>query len=125
MERRRETRFTVEQAVTVTVLGEVDRQLTATVKDVSGRGLRLNSPVEVPTGSSLKIELQDAIALGEAAYCRREGDHFAVGVQLEEILCGLLHLATALGDIADDPTAGAAGGPLGAAQARPAENPQR
>jgi PilZ domain len=97
MSQRRETRVPIDRPVQLTVYGQPDRHYSAKVKNVSGRGLgiELESPVSI--GSALKIVLEDAILLGEVIYCRNQGDVWYAGVELEQALCGLAELASALG----------------------------
>jgi hypothetical protein len=92
MEQRRETRFTADQPVELTVLGETPRRLPAIVKDASGRGLRVEVREAVALGAAVKIQLEDSILLGEAMYCRRAEDGYFVGIRLAEILRGLAEL---------------------------------
>jgi hypothetical protein len=93
MEHRREHRVPTEQPVSLTVLGDPEKRLTATVKNASGRGLGLVSPEYVPPGAAVKIEIGDAIFLGEAMYCRATEDGYYVGIELTEVLSGLAALS--------------------------------
>ncbi len=89
MDKRRETRFAAEQCVTIVTLGERQFRQTAVIRNASGTGLGLFVKTEIPSGKVLRIELEDAIFLGEVMYCRpMEDGHFA-GVQLEQVLRGL------------------------------------
>jgi len=49
--------------------------------------------VPVPAGTALKVELDDALLLGEVIYCRPDESVFYVGVELEHALCGLGELS--------------------------------
>ena len=93
MEHRREQRVPTEQPVSLTVLGDPEKRLTATVKNASGRGLGLISPESVPSGAAVKIEIGDSIFLGEAMYCRVMEDGYYLGVELTEVLSGLAALS--------------------------------
>ncbi|HWB85200.1 MAG TPA: PilZ domain-containing protein [Bryobacteraceae bacterium] len=87
MEQRREPRFTVDQPVAVTLLGEREVRATATVKDASGRGLGLTLTHAVKLGTALKIEIEDAILLGEVVHCQpAEGGGYLIGVELHQAL---------------------------------------
>lgn len=93
MEQRREYRVPIEQSVSLTVLGDPDKVLTATIKNVSGRGLGLVSPESVSSGAAVKIEIGDSIFLGEVMYCEAlEGGSF-LGIELTEVLSGLAALS--------------------------------
>ena len=49
--------------------------------------------VPVAAGTALKVELDDALLLGEVIYCRPDESVFYVGVELEHALCGLGELS--------------------------------
>ena len=92
MDKRCQPRFATEQTVAITTLGEHHRRQMAKVKNTSESGLGLLVDTEIRAGTALRIELEDAILLGEVMYCRPvEGKHF-VGVQLEQMLRGLSEL---------------------------------
>ena len=101
MNQRRELRIETEQSVWVTIFGEPDIQLPACIKNVSARGVGLELQGPVAIGAALKIELDDALLLGEVIYCRDDGVSSYVGVELEHSLCGLRDLAEALGACPD------------------------
>jgi hypothetical protein len=92
MNERLEMRIPADRAVAVTLLGDIDTPLKARVKDMSGRGIGLELEHEVSVGTALRIELDDALVLGEVVYCRWDGASFAVGVRLEQALTGLAEL---------------------------------
>jgi hypothetical protein len=94
MEQRREHRVPIDKPVTVTVLGEPETRLIATVKNASGRGLGLISPQSITPGAAIKIEIGDSIFLGEAMYSKAldEGGYF-LGIELAEVLSGLAALS--------------------------------
>ena len=107
MEHRREHRVPTEQPVSLTVLGDPEKRLTATVKNASGRGLGLISPESVPSGAAVKIEVGDSIFLGEAMYCKAMEDSYYLGIELSEVLSGLAALSRMAQEFNDqlDPTA--------------------
>src|SRR5437763_1917436 len=80
MEQRREPRFELDQAVTVTILGDPEVLRTAKVKNRSGRGLGLEMAYPVGIGDALKIEFKDSILLGEVMYCRGDHGSYYVGL---------------------------------------------
>jgi len=92
VEQRREPRFEADQAVHVIILTESRERLPARVRNASGRGLGLIMSRPVPSGAPLRIELDDAMVLGEAIYCRDEPDGFFVGIELDQMLVGLTEL---------------------------------
>jgi PilZ domain len=103
MEQRLETRFAIDQPVAVMILGGKEIRETACVRNVSPAGLQLVSQRIIPAGSAIKIELNNALALGEVVYCIAEGDHSVVGVKLEHVLNGLAELHRKLLEFAETP----------------------
>jgi hypothetical protein len=96
MEQRREARFQADQRVMVEVLSDSLPRMAATVKDASGRGLGLSAPVPIPPGAAIRIEIEDAVVLGEAIYCRKDQDSYFVGIELDQVLVGLTELGRRL-----------------------------
>jgi hypothetical protein len=96
MDQRREPRFRADQPVTVTVLTDPRRQVDGRVSNASGRGLGVVTATRVEPGAALQIEIDDAVVLGEAIYCRQEHDEFFIGVELDQVLVGLTELARSL-----------------------------
>ncbi len=92
MERRAVQRFTSAAPVRVTVL-KTGAVLRGRAADMSGRGMRLVLDAPVVSGAMLQIEIEDALLLGEAVYCRREGAAFATGIQIEHALYDVPRLA--------------------------------
>lgn len=95
MELRLTPRVPLDQAVTLVILGDPETHATAIVRDASGAGLGLVSPIPVASGAALKIEFEDSIFLGEAIYCTVTGAGYAVGVELTQVLSGLAAFARA------------------------------
>jgi hypothetical protein len=93
MDKRREPRFKADQPVVVTVLSEPEIRLEARVVNTSGRGLGLVTPMPLPPGAAIRIEMDDSMVLGEAIYCRKDaGGHF-IGIELDQVLVGLTELS--------------------------------
>jgi hypothetical protein len=92
MDKRREPRFEADQPVVVTVLSEPQTRMDARVKNASGRGLGLVTPSPVPPGAAVRIEIDDAIVLGESIYCRHDREGHFIGVELDQVLVGLTEL---------------------------------
>ena len=102
MSQRRDSRIDTDQPIQITVFGRPDIQMTARVKNISGRGLGLEVASPIAIGSALKIMLEDSILLGEVIYCRDQGSTHYVGIELEQALRGLAELATALRSFSDE-----------------------
>ena len=100
MDKRREPRFVADQPVVVTVLGDHETQHPARIRNASGRGLSIDMASAVPPGTALKIELEDAIVLGEAVYCQGGPEAYLLGVELDQMLCGLSELGKRLQEFA-------------------------
>lgn len=101
MDQRREPRFQIDQNVAITVLGAGSRLETGRVINASGRGLAIALPHPIPPGTAIKIEIDDSLVLGEAVYCRATGNSHLVGVELDQVLCGLSQLARKLEEFGD------------------------
>jgi hypothetical protein len=101
MEKRRETRFTAGQPVTVRILSGESSTHDATVKNGSGNGMALEMPAPVAPGAALEILLEDNLLLGEAVYCNPQDERYLVGVLLDCKLSQLSRLAQMLQEFAD------------------------
>jgi hypothetical protein len=114
MEQRRNTRLVLDRTVNLTVLGDVEIRRTAKVKNISSRGLGLEMAFPVGVGCALKIELNDAVLVGEAMYCRAVDGAYYVGIELcavrrtgsrsPEGLCGLSELSRAVRAFSKEPS---------------------
>ena len=101
MDQRREPRFTANQSIIVTLLGKEARTEAAIVRNASSRGLAIAIANPIAPCTALKIGFEDGFVLGEAVYCRREPDSYLVGVELDQVLCGLRALGRKLQEFAD------------------------
>jgi hypothetical protein len=101
MNQRREERIEAHQSVRITILGEPEVQLAGRIKNVSVRGVGLELQCRIAAGAAIKIELKDALLLGEVIFCREDADSFFAGVELEHALFGLAELQAALGGFSD------------------------
>jgi predicted acetyltransferase len=61
----------------------------------------------VAPGTALKMEFEDSMVLGEAVYCNGDHGSYLLGVQLDQMLCGLLELRHRLQEFATEGTSGA------------------
>lgn len=89
MERRAETRIPFDCPVRVTLLGSPPEQFDGILVNVSGRGARLRVPRRIECDAALRIDLDNAMLLGEVCYCANDGDGYGIGVQLEHSLLNL------------------------------------
>lgn len=93
MERRKEPRLAVDSAVILTVLGAPPQPpIQARVKDMSGSGLRLSSPLPIPCGAPVKVEGNDLLLLGEVCRAEPIGDQFIIGLKVSHSLASLADL---------------------------------
>ena len=102
MDKRREPRFRADQPVVVTVLSEPEMRLEGRVVDASGRGLGLVTPIPLPPGAAIRIEMDDSMVLGESIYCRSDGDGHFTGVELDQVLVGLTELSRNLTALSEE-----------------------
>lgn len=86
MERRSQSRFdrkrfTTSDPARIEVLSMDHRnpQIEATLIDVSNHGLGFSLEQKVEPGAALKIEIRDAMVLGEAVHCTPSGTAFVLG----------------------------------------------
>lgn len=93
MERRSELRVSANQKVSLMVMGESRRELEGTAIELSGCGMRIRIAEPAQAGDPVRIELQDALLLGEICYCRPDGNAFLIGLEIHEALSGLKDLA--------------------------------
>jgi len=100
MDQRREPRLRADQPVTVTVLAEHRTQQSGTIRNASQRGLALEVPSPVPPGTPVQMEIEDALVLGEVVYCNQNHQSCLLGVQLDQMLCGLKALREKLQELA-------------------------
>ena len=104
MEQRHDTRLVLDQTVNLTILGDPEIRRTAKVKNISGRGLGLELAYPVGVGCALRIELNDAVLLGEAMYCRAQNGAYYVGIELLQGLYGLSELSRAARAFTEEPS---------------------
>lgn len=93
VERRREPRIQASQPAQLTVLGEQERTWPATVVDLSGRGLRVRADSTVAVGAAVKVEINDALLLGDVCYSIPESGGYLIGVEVDQVLSGLSDVA--------------------------------
>jgi hypothetical protein len=104
MNERRDPRIEADQSISITLFGEPDIHLPARIKNVSKRGIGIELQGPVAVGTALRIELDDALLLGEVIYCRQDEGACYVGVELEHALYGLAEFARSLRAFADEPS---------------------
>lgn len=93
MDSRREPRFSANQPVTVTMHGDSERTVEATVVNFSGRGLRVLLEAPLEPGAAVKIKSDDTLILGDVVYCQPSGGGFAAGLELQHAVYNLGELA--------------------------------
>jgi PilZ domain len=58
--------------------------MPASVRDISGSGMRLRTSLPVPCGTSVEIETQEILALGSVCRCQPDNGAYTLGVQISE-----------------------------------------
>jgi hypothetical protein len=96
MEQRRETRVDGDQPAWITIYGKVDKRSPGRIRNISGRGMGMEVGEPVGTGSALKIEVGDVMLLGEVIYCRRDGQGYYIGIELDQAVHSLVVLGNSL-----------------------------
>ena len=94
----RDSRVQADQAAWITIYGAKDKRIPGRVQNISGRGIGLEVTEPVGTGGALKIEVGDAMMLGEVIYCRAEVDRYYLGVELDQAVHSLASLCSSLRD---------------------------
>jgi hypothetical protein len=84
-DRRKEPRYPTDGWASILVpSASAPRTFTARVLDVSKSGLRLRLPVPLEPGTLLQIEMRSVVTTGAVRHCSSDGEHYSVGVQLDE-----------------------------------------
>lgn len=107
MDRRQEPRVETDQEVNITLVGEHPATYVGRVINFSGRGMRLVLAQPLPRKAPIRVDWNDSLLLGEVCYNAQQGDHYAVGLTLDQALLGvaeLSQLARAIGPL-DEPVA--------------------
>lgn len=87
--------------VRLTILGDEETPLSARLEDVSGRSALLRIPRRVPLNVAVRVDLDDALLLGEICYCSPINEDFRIGLVIDQTLTGIediLALSRALMD---------------------------
>jgi len=56
------------------------------VVDVSKSGLRLKLRAPLALGTLVQIELNSLVATGAVRHCRKDGDEYSMGIQLDAVV---------------------------------------
>jgi len=86
MDRRQHPRYETEAPVVITILSGGATTVEAVLEQLSGTGARISSPVALPPGTPLRLDLPDTMLLGESVHCQSAGERYVVGVHLEHSL---------------------------------------
>ncbi len=89
MDRRSEVRFEIDRPVRVTELDSQPIRWTGTVRNLSGRGMRLTVPQAISPGTAIRVDADNIMFLGEVCYCVAESPGYSIGLMVEHILTGL------------------------------------
>jgi hypothetical protein len=104
VERRKQDRLEVAHPVTVTVLDEPPIQLSGQVVNMSGGGFRLLTTEKIRLNAAVRVDMADAVLLGEVCYCvEEEAGEYAVGLESQQILSHTRDLARLMQSLAGEP----------------------
>lgn len=98
MERRTTQRITVKIPAVLNTLHEQNGEswkgpdIRVMVEELSGRGARVRLPLPLRAGTLIQMETDEDLFLGEVCHCRREGDEFVAGMEVDCVL----HAATSV-----------------------------
>jgi hypothetical protein len=101
----------MDQTVVVTVLDGREIRRSSQVINASAWGVGLEMRCSVAQGALLRIEFDEAVAIGQVVHCREAAGSYYVGVKLEQALKSLSDLGGALDDLAGQPADGIAHSP--------------
>lgn len=104
MERRREPRIACYQRAALTLLSGERRTILCHVIDLSGQGMRIVLDEPLPVNMPISIEIGDWMALGDVRYSRPEYSHYAVGLELDQVVMGLRALDALRRNRLNEPT---------------------
>jgi hypothetical protein len=93
MDRRIHPRLAADFNVAVTSLNPAESVCSGRVVDVSPSGLCALLPLELATGTLVKLEIADSALFGHIIYSNRESAAFRTGVAVERVLLGGTDLA--------------------------------
>jgi hypothetical protein len=82
LSRRTELRFSTEESVTATVLGNPDIRLPCHVRNVSKSGMCIMVAEPIESGRAVKIDWSTHFLLGRVRRVSRSGVDFRVGLEL-------------------------------------------
>jgi PilZ domain len=86
-EMRHEPRFTVSDPVQLTLLDMPDTpSIQGEISDLSKSGLALLASSQLPIGQPVKVQLADAVVLGQVRYSNPTSEGFKTGVETESVL---------------------------------------
>ena len=91
-ERRQEPRHSISRPVKVTVLGPSGLESDGQLLNLSSRGAAILLDRELPCDSAVRVDIDNALLLGEVRWCLREAASFTVGVSVEHWLPNLQEL---------------------------------
>ncbi|BDC50253.1 hypothetical protein F183_A25690 [Bryobacterales bacterium F-183] len=93
-ERRKYPRFACNEPVRLSLLSDQfkGKTLDATIVGMSQGGLRIETSLNVPVGTLIKMEGKDTLFLGEVVYCQGDEPVLHLGIILTRALYGLTEL---------------------------------
>ena len=97
------------------------------VENLSPAGARLRLEKPLPLNAPVKVELEEAVLLGEVCYVQPARERFAVGLAVDQVLHRtpeLARLVRALGGRRPEPASGEAHSPRRAVPAEDGASPE-
>ena len=96
MERRDKPRFPADLTVRVTDLDAASEAFAGSVVDISESGACVILPKHLIAGSTVKLELDDAVLYGHVTYAFGVDAKFRTGIAVEKVLLGTSDLSNIL-----------------------------
>ena len=86
VERRQETRYATSDEAKVALIDFPGVRVSATIRDVSRSGIRVELPIPAGSGSRLQIFIGNrTVVVAVACYCRPSGATYQVGAKIESV----------------------------------------
>ncbi|HYK88868.1 MAG TPA: PilZ domain-containing protein [Acidobacteriota bacterium] len=86
MDRRQELRTSSKETVTVTNLTAAWMHFTGQLRDLSSHGLGLILSLPLETDTTISVEWEDTIVLGQIAYCHKCSGKYHAGLRTEYLI---------------------------------------
>lgn len=99
MDRRIHERHQIDLQVRVTVVGNPELSASGQAIDISQYGISVYLPLQMATGSAVRLNINDGILFGFVVHSEPERSYFRTGIDVVQVLIGGEDLADLLNAI--------------------------